>query len=653
MAKIKELITGKLPGKKFDQSVVRTEILASAMAWQILFDYPTRKSSNEWLIYRFLRGVMLSDEVGGGKTFEALSIISKELLRRKNQKFRVLIIANPSIRSKWEWNENAHRKTEVTFSEFEKIHYKTKCDLAKFIKQTKLSSKLKEQLFEFYSNSSIILPNESGLSNKKAQSLWLSSFQSLPGTTGSRHNTVLNKSPNKYPFPKNYFDIIIVDEAHSLKSGSMDVDETLNLSGAAIRKIFGVLNANPKAKLILLTATPFQNNVSEFKHLLGLLENKKLAEKNGQVAITDLIAEGIDQLQKEFDAIKYGELNSESIKELKHKIDNDITLLVLKEKYHLQRPKIRNNSNQNGLDDYIRDIMIRNTKTPLKVNHVEIKLNENASLQYLLYRDLVKPLKDEKSQMFSTKLSQLVSSEESFKNNRIDEVRYQIITDLYDKNLLFELKFNKLLKLIRGIHKSKKKVITVFVSWLKTLEILRTKFDENKDEFIIKYLSSGIDVKDRAKKLKEISRENAKTDKKIILLVSRVGNEGLDFDGFSNHVIHYDNNFNPAIIDQRNGRVYRDSNILTKNGKVGPSNIKIFQLFLEATYDQRIQWIEQSKRKLKDFYLGDSGLDKIFHNAIYKCSLKERKEIDKILREIKIDLTPQKRNLLPNMKSEV
>ena len=128
----------------------------------------------------------------------------------------------------------------------------------------------------------------------------------------------------------------------------------------------------------------------------------------------------------------------------------------------------------------------------------------------------------------------------------------------------------------------------------------------------------------RSSKLESIRIANENSEKKIILIASRVGNEGLDFDKFSNRVIHYDNNFNPAIIDQRNGRVYRGSNIKTRRKKVVANDIEIYQLFIEESYDQRILFIEQKKRKMKNFYLGDSSLQKVLEKTIGKINLKEK-----------------------------
>ena len=82
MAYFKNLITDKILKNK---NAIQAQRLAACMAWQILNDYPIRQKPSEWKIYNNLRGVMLADEVGGGKTFETLAIISKSILEKTSK----------------------------------------------------------------------------------------------------------------------------------------------------------------------------------------------------------------------------------------------------------------------------------------------------------------------------------------------------------------------------------------------------------------------------------------------------------------------------------------------------------------------------------------------------------------------------------------
>lgn len=652
MAYFKNLITDKILKNK---SAIQAQRLASCMAWQILNDYPIRQKPSEWKIYNNLRGVMLADEVGGGKTFETLAIISKAILEQTSKshnkdRFRVLIIANPSIRSKWEWNE----KEDLHFEEFISESYLPISDIGKFIKQTKIDKPSTLKLFNFFSKQISIRRKSDWIEiNKQRQGIWLTSFPGLPVTTGYNIYSEFHKgNKGRKIFPLNFFDWIIVDEAHSLKSGSKDVDEAIKLDGSAVRKIFAVLNASRKAKVLLLTATPFQNSKFELQHLLSLLEDSSVKESSNN--ITGLISSGINALEKEIFNLNISEISTEKLKQLSKNFNEDInTLLNIEDNKKIKRPAElkRGNNSKEGLDDFLRDIMIRNTKESLLIKPVIVQLNESEKFQYLLYRDLIKTTEEE-SQMFSTKLSQLVSSRDSFSKSNINPTQNSHIENIFKGNLVFEAKYEKLLETIETIGISKgKNVITVFISWLETVDTLKRRLEKKKYE--VHTLTGQDKTDDRAKNLANIKKTNDITKSKIILLASRVGNEGLDFDKFSNRVIHYDNNFNPAIIDQRNGRVYRGTNISTSRKKVVANDIEIYQLFIEESYDQRILFIEQEKRKLKNFYLGDGSLQKVLEKTIEKNNLTEEKEILNIIDSIKIDLTPQRKYILTKYKKEV
>lgn len=658
MAYFKNLITDKILKNK---NAIQAQRLASCMAWQILNDYPTRQKPKEWQIYNNLRGVMLADEVGGGKTFETLAIISKAILEQTSKshskdRFRVLIIANPSIRSKWEWMTKEDRNNEVELNNelFNRNEYHANTDIQRFIKQTKIDKPSTQKLFDFFSNhKTVSKKREWSEIAKFRQRIWLTSFPSIPRTTGSGIDSEFVQDKRKKDvFPLNFFDWIIVDEAHSLKGSFNDMEESIKWNGTAVSKIYAVINGNWNAQLLLLTATPFQNNKYELQQLLNMLEFK--TTNHNPVSITSLISKGINSLEKEIFNLHGGEISIEKLKQLSKNFNDDInTLLNFPEDEKIKRPAElkRGNNSKEGLDDIIRDIMIRNTKESLPIKPVIAKLNEAEKFQYLLYRDLIKTTEEE-SQMFSTKLSQLVSSRDSFSKSNINPIQNSNIEKLFKGNLVFEAKYKKLLETIEQIKTSgNKNVITVFVSWLGTVDTLGSRLKKKK--YKVFKLTGRVPTDEKKQMLDDIKKANANTTLKIILLASRVGNEGLDFDGFSNRVIHYDNNFNPAIIDQRNGRIYRGSNIKTSRKKVVANDIDIYQLFIEESYDQRILFIEQEKRKMKNFYLGDGSLQKVLEKTIEKNNLKEEQEILDIIDTIRIDLTPHKKFILAKYKNEI
>jgi len=640
MIKIYQLLTGEINGKQIiNADSVKKQQLAVANALQILNYFPFRSNPKEWEKYNYLRGVLLADEVGGGKTFEALSIISHAFLnaaKNRRTKFRVLIIAAPAIRSKWEWRESP---------EIQKW-----CDLKNFVEQTNISKQKKqllENLFQTAHSQNIITSKYQWKSiENNRQGIWIASFGSLPATKGCKTQAEF-KRDRDIQFPAGHFDYIIADEAHIVKAGYVDSDENVSttLNNSAIRKIYAVQNENPKAKLLLLTATPFQNNLNEFVHMLSLVERPN--EYN--YSISKIIEKGLSVIYNEIEQLKTENgITKDKIKHLANCFDNEIGKLIDSESDLIKRPKeISTHGRKNGLDDFIRDIMIRNNKKPLEIDSTECHLNENEKLQYLLFRDLVSNKKEEEREMFSVKLSQLVSSDAAFASLRRQDQKkkYEFIKFLFNnKNLIFE---NKLKKLIEVIEEkpfpTDKRVIVVFCRFIPTIEVLENQLSKIYTVGnVIRMDGKTTSTKRRKELLEKVEKRNNETEGRIIFLVSQIGNEGLDFDSFSDTVVHFDGHYNPAVIDQRNGRIYRRKNLDRK--------ITAKHIYLKETYDERIKFIELEKRKMKNFYLGDAGLEIIIEKILSKGNKKEEKQVLKELEKIKFDFAPREKYLLPQVR---
>ena len=643
MTKISQLLTGRINGQQvLDVACVRKQKLAVATALQILEHYPYRTIPKDWQKYNYLRGVLLADEVGGGKTFEALSIISRAFLSSANSKrkrFRILIIAAPAIRSKWEWKEETEREKW--------------CDLKGFIEQTKLSSNKKnllENIFRTAQNENIITSKYSWKEvrkNRHRQGIWIASFGSLPATTGSKTQAKF-KWDRYVQFPTGYFDYIIADEAHIVKSGYIDSDENLDtsLNNSAIRKIYALQNDNAKAKLLLLTATPFQNNLNEFIHMLSLVERPN----DLKYSVVKIIKAGLKNLYDEIELLKTGSgITKEQIQELVNSFDNEVAKLIGEEIEDIKRPEeISTYGRRSGLDDFLRDVMVRNNKKPLNIVATECILNDAQKLQYLLFRDVVSNRHEEEREMFSIKLSQLVSSEPAFANSlrRPHQTgKYSSIKKLFkNKHLVFENKFNKLLEVIESKKlPTGKKVLVVFCRFIPTIEILEKRLTGiYSAKNVLRMDGRTSNTKGRKQLLEKVDKRNQEATTRIIFLVSQVGNEGLDFDNFSDTVIHFDGHYNPAVVDQRNGRVYRRGNLSRE--------ITVKHIYLKETYDQRIKFIELEKRKMKNFFLGDSGLEEIIKKILSKENIQEEKLLLKELEHIKFEFEPQLNYLLPRFR---
>ncbi len=641
MPKFTQLLTGKINGKQqLNAASIKKQQLAAATAWQILEYLPYRTSPKEWQKYNYLRGVLLADEVGGGKTFEALTVIAKGLLdvaKNKRTRFRVLVIAAPAIRSKWEWKE-ADESNKW-------------CDLKLYVEQTNLSAARKEVLETFFKTAqgqNIITSkyNWKNIQNSR-QGIWIASFGALPATKGGKTEAVF-KTDRHIQFPTDFFDYIIADEAHIVKSGYIDADENLStaLNNSAIRKIYAVQNDSRNSKLLLLTATPFQNNLNELIHMLSLVE----APNTLTWSLGRIIELGLKKLYEEIELLKAEtSIGAERILHLLKCFNDNIGSLIDETCDEIKRPKeIATHGRRNGLDDFLRDIMIRNTKPALNIVSDECQLDNPEKLQYLLMRDLVSGKHDDEKEMFSIKLSQLVSSEQAFSNSfrsaRQSNKYKSIKTFFKNKHLIFEKKFNALLDIIKNkALPTDKKVVVVFCRFIPTIQALEDQLKKlYSDANVLRLDGSTTNAKRRKEFLQKVEQVNQQAKDVVVFLVSQVGNEGLDFDRFSDTVVHFDGHFNPAVIDQRNGRVYRRDNLKRE--------LTIKHVYLKETYDQRIKFIELEKRKLKNFFLGDSNLQEIVKKIILTDDIHEESFLFKELEKIRFDFEPKQKYLLSQVQ---
>ncbi|MDC3961072.1 SNF2-related protein [Polyangium jinanense] len=69
----------------------------------------------------------------------------------------------------------------------------------------------------------------------------------------------------------------------------------------------------------------------------------------------------------------------------------------------------------------------------------------------------------------------------------------------------------------------------------------------------------------------------------LVLLVSRVGEEGIDLQRHTRYVLHYDVEWNPAKMEQREGRVDREGRTTANEGPV-----EVHFFLLKDTYEERI-----------------------------------------------------------------
>jgi SNF2 family DNA or RNA helicase len=316
----------------------------------------------------------------------------------------------------------------------------------------------------------------------------------------------INLAKSKKNFPQvieREYDMVIVDEAHHLKNRS-----TLN---------WKLVNTLKKRFLLLLTATPVENNLMELYNLITLL-------KPGQLKTSS-------EFRKEF----------------------------------MTRGDPTDPQNRRQLKTLLEEVMIRNTRAlaniglPPRFAHT-IRVDPSRSEKELyeritgLVQDisatdgtgsklLLKNLLAEAGsspQAVNTTLSRMLGKKDLLLHHQ-KEVR--AINNLC-RSMDDTRKSRMLLELIRS---SSEKII-IFVKYLGTLDHLSNFLSWNKIPHAL--FHGGLNNRSKDEEIKKFKEEAN------ILLTTEIGGEGRNLQ-FCHQMINYDLPWNPMKIEQRIGRIHR------------------------------------------------------------------------------------------------
>ena len=325
----------------------------------------------------------------------------------------------------------------------------------------------------------------------------------------------LNLKTNKFKHAKAheiYWDLIIIDEAHKLKD----------------KKTFRwkFVDKLQKKRLLLITATPFQNNLIELYNLLALLRRGHLGT--------------LSRFRRKF-LCKGSDRRPINPEDLKQKLGEVII--------RRRRDEVKG---------------IKYMKRIPKIHSVELAPDER-----MAYEDVVKLLStnyfDFRGEPINTTLAmhailpKITSSSKSsaeFLRGLIKNPKYAESTKKMAKEILKEFyelaqdtKINSLLMIIKKIFSNEKSSkILIYTKHPATLKYISGILKQNKFK-VVEFLG-GLTPDEKSKRIEEFSK-NAQ-----ILVSTETGSEGLNFQ-FCNNLINYDLPWNPMIVEQRIGRIDR------------------------------------------------------------------------------------------------
>ncbi len=330
-----------------------------------------------------------------------------------------------------------------------------------------------------------------------------------------------------------YWDLIIVDEAHKLKDRRTDR--------------WKFVDRLQKKRLLLLTATPFQNDLLELYNLLYLLKRGHLG-----------------------------------------------TLSKFKEKYLLQEDK-RHPLNPEELKDKLDEVMIRRKRDETRVKYnkriakvIEVNLTDE---EYQIYEKIIELLMkrylnwkeekiDTKMAIYSILPKITSSSKSSIQSLKriVNDPKYHLSTKNFAKEILKDYKKIKisskisiLMKVVDKIlSKDKHAKIMIYTKHPATLKYIVSKLEPGKLPLIEFF--GGLNPGEKDKRIKKFK------DKAQILISTDTGSEGLNLQ-FCNNIINYDLPWNPMRVEQRIGRLDR----------IGQKkNINVYALATKNTIEEYI-----------------------------------------------------------------
>ncbi|MBM3707131.1 MAG: ATP-dependent helicase [Actinobacteria bacterium] len=464
---------------------------------------------------------LLADEVGLGKTIEALMVL-KEYIQRGMVKSALILTPTPLVS---QWKEELKVKFGLNFPSTDDPGY-----------------------------------------NTHEKTFWKEDFILAS----------INLAKSKKNFPivtQREYDIVIVDEAHHLKDRN-----TLN---------WKLVNTLKKRFLLLLTATPVENNLMELYNLVTLL--------------------------------KPGQLKTAS---------------SFREKF-MTRGDPTDPQNSSHLKDLLGQIMIRNTRAFAKVDipprfAQTIKV-EPVSLEIRLYQNITALIKDISKTngsghklLLKNLLTEAGSSPRSVGLTLSKILAGQEILVEHKKmllainNLCRSITITGKDKLLFKLLKSYPGKMILFVKYLGTLE--------HVSEFLAsKGISHSLFHGKMDNQSKDEQIQNFKEEKDI-LLTTEIGGEGRNLQ-FCHQMINYDLPWNPMKIEQRIGRIHR----------IGQEKeVMIFNLCAAESVEDYILEILDKKINMFEMVIGEIDMilgriegEKEFSETVYDIWVNSRTEEEK------------------------
>ena len=421
--------------------------------------------------------LLIADAVGLGKTIE-VGIFLSEMIKRGKGK-RIMVLALKSILGQFQqeiWNRFAIPLVRLDSEGISKI-------------KTELPAN--KNPFDYYDKTIISI------------------------------DTLKNNAKFKHYIEKSHWDIIVIDECHTVSNISSQRGDLANYLSTKCES------------LILTSATPHNGKKESFANLINMIDPIAIP-KNGEYTKEDILP------------------------------------------YYVRR--FKNDITESSVRDNFQEREIVRVDTGLSDEEISfLEFQQNLKLQGL---NSLKKGKEKRDFLFSIMIFKSFMSSPSAAlssiNNRIDRVNsLGVISDSMEENISIlkdcksllerilhndsDSKYNRFkdqLKELKWSGKRKDDRYVLFSERIATLEYLKKRLTEDFDldeDSIISFSGSQSDIEQQ-----QIIEDFGKKDSKIrILLCSDAGSQGVNLHFFCNRMFNYDIPWSLITLEQRNGRIDR------------------------------------------------------------------------------------------------
>ncbi|MFM9414247.1 DEAD/DEAH box helicase [Peptococcus simiae] len=510
--------------------------------------------------------ILIADSVGVGKTIEA-GLIIKELAARKDLKNILIICPKPLV---------TERKWELEMKRFDEQFYPVDgATLRQIILDTECDGRWPSRY------SRIIIP----------YSILDSTIYEGKGRKTSTGFGLKNLNPAPH------FDLVIVDEAHHIRNGSMQKEKAFAYKST---RYF----CDHADAVVMLTATPLQTSDRDLFTLLNVLRPDVVIDESTfstMMEPNEYISEAVHVIrsagehwqQKTINTLKSIEDTSWGDKVISRHPNYQAVISTLKKPNLSRSERVKLISRTESLHSFdtminrtrrrdIQDFCIRRSHT-LETRFTDYQRNLHDAVQKF-EAEVLSILHSESSILFMmTTLRRQTAScifglapfLEDIIHRRLGQINEYVdlfmddlsdgacnkfvkmaeeIMDLANNLPTEDPKFDSVLEIIKQKQEQGNNKIILFSTFRHTLNYLKRKL--NQEGLRVAQIDGSVEDFQRLEYRRRFELHKADREAIDILLFTEVGSEGLDYQ-FCDMLINYDLPWNPMRIEQRIGRIDR------------------------------------------------------------------------------------------------